>query len=801
MKVHETPDYLEMSDGSYITTIVVGVPEHDTPGYPRTIMPSLIGGLLNTSQQRLSIGYSFKITPVSQAESNRAFEAAEFQNIDDELREKEMRGRARNKTAFVASDIRSDQQRVHDQDVQLSDTSCIITIRTDSPEELGIARSHINSIINNNLVGSVSPTMRHFEAYKCGQPWGRMDKKYTVDALSPQVASLLPVRSQSVHLSKTGIWFGTHKITKQEILVDLDALAAPHGIILGPSGSGKTTAEIVLGMRYHDMSDYRVVYLTVKSDAGTQFRNAPAHYGDAGNVIDVGYGEGKSVINPLQIIFDKSMVDETKPDYLGIYHRHKAIVFSFFDAFLKEGLSAPQQNYLDDALNRLYHNSGIITESNWSIECHPGKWGDGANFPTLHLLRKLFWDDMTSKKMGILQPSVESLYNNSTSLDVKGAFAYLNSQTTADFSKDFIVFDLSGLDGRLQDAMSVLVTGIIGLRFRTDAKKRTLVIIDEGVAFVRNRTRMDFVSDASMMGRSLRVAFMICFTQAADLTPELAAMLKANSMWSLIFGRGMDKASAKLAQDFFMIDDAYLKYATNQPVGDGVLMLGNQTIPIHFDVTKQEMGVLKGVNPGADKVPTDGAFMVSSSVSDLVLENSFCLDEWINDPVPTQMRELGFVPIRVQRAIGQGVAKAWILDEIVTGDPNSTDAKVMNQSLSHYVSVIQLAGYLMQSGFEDVEVHHHDLEDIGFRLGDEQFVIEYEMPRSHTAKELLEKKMKHETNGKRCFFVGQSSYAKFLSGAVDKSCVYPRGTQIKAALDAVLLEHNGNQNGGLEDEQ
>lgn len=804
--IDEKMNHLIFTDGTFAKCIVVGVPKFDVPGYSRSINPGLVGSLLNTVQDRCFIGYSFTITPFGQADSNRALEDAEFRNLQDQMNEKDTNslGHVKNKTMFVAGDIKDDQYDIHKQIKRQFYTSCIITIRADSLQELDIAYSHVTRILQNNLVGYVPAEGKMLETYESAQPWGTIANHTIVDCTSPQVAALLPTVRLDSRTDLSGIWFGNQKIQNSEdrgkpIMVDLDALSAGHGFIFGPTGSGKTVLEVVLGMRAHDQEDYRIIYLTVKSDAGTQFRSVPSFYKDRGAVIDLGIGKDKSAINPLQIIFDETMIDGTEEEYLRTYHKHKITANLFFDAFLKTGLTDNQSHYLDMTLNTIYAKYGIISLTSDRITCHPDKWHDGANFPTIHLLRKLWKDEMDSGGLGRMKESAESLYNRTGNLSNTGAYAYINRQTNADLSKDFIVFDLSGLDKGLQDAMSSLVTAVIGARFNTDAARKTLLIIDEGVAFARNPERLNFISDAYMMGRSQQITAVISFTQPTDMSHELAAMLKTNSMWAYILGKGMGKDSVEYVENFFKLSKEDALELTNSGIGEGLLILGNQTIPINFKVTDQELSVLKGTNNEPKKASTDGAFMLRESVADLVIQHGFCLDEWIENPDQDLIKDWGYEPHLIQRVDANGKAKAWIKSDIVDKTvPNKP--KIYNQTLDHYASVVMIAGNLLERGFEDVVVNHFDDEDVRARLGDQEFSFEYERQGSHTEKQLEAKRIKLESTNSRCLFVCQSSYRKFVAKAVGEQNTYTRGTALKAAIDAVFSEHITTKKEDKEDE-
>jgi hypothetical protein len=807
--VREEYDHLTLTDGMYAKCIIVGVPNFDTPGYSRGIDPGIIGSLLNTAQENCFISYSFALTPFSPADSNQALEDAEFRNVQDQMSDAELNtiGHIRNKTKFIADDISKDQLEIHNQVKKQFYTSNIITVKASSLHELDIAYGYVTTILGNNLIGYVPAEGKMLEMYKSAQPWGSMAYPSVVDCLSSQVAALLPVKRLSSRTAATGIWVGNTKMANPEdvgspIMLDLNALSAKHWLLFGPTGAGKTVAMITLGMRFHDQTlddptkgGGRVIYLTVKADSSTQFRNIPRFYEELGGVIDFGVGADKSAINPLQIVYDRSAIDGSPADYLRIYHKHKSIVYAFFDAFLKVGLTDNQSFYLDKTLNEIYAKHGLITLTNSTIMCHPEKWADGANFPTIHELRELWAAEMKSGGLKRLYESAESLYNRTGNLSEIGAYSYINARTTVDLSKDYIVIDLSGLDKAIQGAMSTLMIELIGARFNTDADRETFLLIDEGVTFAHSADRQDFVSNSYMMGRSGHVSVGLSLTHPGEIDTGFATMLKTNSMWSIILGKGMSDESVGYVSEFFSLhpeDEIELK---NSAIGEGLLRIGNQTIPLDFKVTDQEMMVIKGIDEVSEKTSSDSGLMVLGVLSDLVQTHGFCLDDWIDDTDPDRMFSMGYRSHLVQRVTGKGTAKAWILQKILK-DGNH----IHNQTIDHYASVIQIAGHLLISGFEDVQVNHFEDVDVLARLGAKTFSFEYERPGSHTEKQLTNKMRTIENNGSRCFFVCPGENAKAVTKAVGAHNTYTRGASFEAAIDAVLTENEQHEKEDTTDE-
>ena len=709
----------------------------------------------------------------------------------------------KNTTGFVSDDILSDQRAVHNQEVIQADTACVVTVRASSLTELDVAYSHATRILGNNLIGYTPAESNMLEVYKSAQPWGGIIEETRVDCISPQIASLLPLKRMSSRTGNTGIWFGNQRMANpgdrgKEIMVDLSKLSAEHGIIVGPTGSGKTFLELVVFMmRAHDQGyideyghrkHYRVIYLTTKSDDRTQYRSVPIYYGDDGAVIDVGTGEGKVAINPLHIVYDSVTVEKSADAALRIFHGHKANVLKFVDSYIIEGITNPQKNYLDRTLNEIYAKHGIITLTPDKITCHPEKWGDGANFPTFHELRILWEEEMNAGGLKRVYDSAMALHSGTGGLSKIGVDGYINTSETIDLSKDVIVIDLSGLKKYMQDAMSAYITGVISARFDTSADQKTMLIIDEGVSFTENPARLKFLLDTWMMGRSQMLTGVICFTQPTDMSKELAAMITTNSMWAFVLGKGMGD-SVKYVKEFFGLSNSDVAALKSSSIGQGLLLLDGQHIPIDLAVTPQEMSVLKGTEEQHENHEQADAFIVPDMLSDLVLENGFCLDGWIENPSTKMMNNLDYEPHLVNRVIEAGKAKAWIKSDIIDVDKVTKKAKVLNQTLSHFSSVMMVAGHLQQKGFEDVKVSHFDGADVTARLGDKKFAFEYEHPRSHTQEQLLKKKVGLEADGYRCLFVCQSDYRKFVAKAVGEHNTYPRGGKLKAAIDEIVTEH------------
>jgi len=258
---------------------------------------------------------------------------------------------------------------------------------------------------------------------------------------------------------------------------------------------------------------------------------------------------------------------------------------------------------------------------------------------------------------------------------------------------------------------------------------------------------------------------------------------KTNIFLSIILGNNMRQDNVDHVRSFYKLNETDISNLMACGVGEGSLLVGNEIIPTKFKPTDHEMAVIKGRKQGQQsyqKTSMDTGFkLVHESLNDVATKHGIYFDDWI-DGDPNVLSRLGFEPRTVQRAIGRGTIRVWIKSDLLIGD------MIGNQSIDHYSTVLQIAGYLQQQEVR-TQINHYEDVDIAIQLGNEKIAFEYEHPGSHSMSELIRKKQEFETKYSKVFFIGTAENIKLLSESVGSECAIRRGSKL-LDLIADLIE-------------
>ena len=536
-------------------------------------------------------------------------------------------------------------------------------------------------------------------------------------------------------------------------MIDLKTLAASHMLLVGMTGAGKTFTSMILLMRALTMLRKRVIYVTPKSDKGTDYRAVCEYFGGA--VIDIGNGE--SNINPLQIMYDES----SHGDLIRVFDDHFELLTQFFQV-LFEGLSINMTNYISESLIETYKRKGIIRGI-------PETWAHRTDFPNMLDLRAVWLEDAKDTKNVTAKALADKSFLFTTS------WSFMNKPTNINLSSDFIVCDISNVPESLKDALNVFTTGLMGLRFRTDNIKGTVLMIDEGAVFLRNPKLSTFLLRALTQGRSFGVSLWLATQQPSDLQKvNLSEEFRTNMPLSIILGN-MRSDTVDIVKGFFKLDENATTDLLSAGVGEGLLLVGEEVIPIRFKPSQLEEEIIKGKLNKQIASVHDGIKLKHDGLLSIVSEQSIIFQEWI-DGDDAQLKTLGYESRRVQRAVGAGMVRVWIKRDVLEGE------SIHNQSIDHYCTVGYIAGYLAVNGILST-ISHQDGADITFDTPAGKVFIEYEHATQNV--QVLQKK-KQDINSGELVFVGNASNIKYLYDAVGEQNVIKRGQQLADFLDSVI---------------
>jgi len=772
-------------DNTRVKYILVGVTRHGERGLPKNLNSELLSALMKTDIGAYTIGMTTAIIKIPNAEASRAIHSAEMMNIGNQHVE-----RKSNQSSYVSSDTRSDlsdidekAKKIHNQDEIMTGTAFILSVLAETPEDMQTAVGHITQVLGAKLVRNEIPAGKMEQVMKTAMPFPYMPEWTQDEPLTKQAAILLAAQNVNTYSDDRGLRLGTVRGKEsQQITVDIAALPAMHALIVGQTGSGKTTAVLTYLLRLYTELGFTCVFITAKSDEGTNHRYTALACGDDGTVIDIGPDEHS--INPLHIVYDEKYVGDSPYEWAAVVHRHVSLVTRFFAVFLEDGMSSAKRSYINESLIRLYAKHGIHVDRPETLK----EALRTTKYPHMADLIDLWIQDRDAGGLGDRGKTINSMINNSFQLTRTGALSYINRDSDIDVSKRFIVIDVSKVDGDMREAMNVFATGIMWQKFKSTRKsgRRTIIAIDESREFLKNpTTRLDLVNQLTQ-ARSDNVGIWLMMQQLADAAKnDVGDEVKNNMFLNIAFGPGGDESKIPLVKEYYHMTDRETQEWVKCGQGEAMVMVRGDKSPISVKLTNYEMGVIKGTNLLKSKPENQSSAIgsgIDEKVQKLVEDNGLCMASWCIDEDETYFTGLEWERKTFNSATGAGLVKAWVRPGLIKND------KVGSQSDDHYATVIQIAGYLLMAGIDKTEVHHTDNVDVSAKIGDDWIAFEFEKPRSHTKDELMNKQRRAEVDHSICYFIGVTENVPFLKDAVVKQNVLPRGTQLRRLIDNLIEE-------------
>ena len=168
------------------------------------------------------------------------------------------------------------------------------------------------------------------------------------------------------------------------------------------------------------------------------------------------------------------------------------------------------------------------------------------------------------------------------------------------------------------------------------------------------------------------------------------------------------------------------------------------------------------------------------------------------------LENAGYKHCKPERALDNGKINCWISEDILTNPPikgedkeesegleareETPEAKkkhAINQTVDHYSTVVQMAAYLGDIGFEKVECHHWNDVDVSAELNGKTYAFEYERDRSHSVDALKIKYGNAKEEYDCVFFVCPQTNERKVKQAVGKYNYSTRGFGLKDFIDSL----------------
>jgi len=766
--IEELPGYLVINQDTFVKSIVVGIPISKADGWPAGLSPEFQDQILDTGMSEgCTISISSTFIQVPQDEALALLEGVMFNNSSNReiSATRNPDGTASQYLEVDKKGYLYDYEQIKLGTQKMFHVAYIITIWADDMDTMYRATSHIESVLGSHNILKQYPIHRMLDAFLASLPFPTVVDFAFTQMLSGYASMLPCTRNPNSRTDDTGLLFGHDTKTKNEVVVDIDQLPAGHMMLVGPTGAGKTYLLYLLLMRSFSQQGNRVILVNPKKDTGTSCESIVEYFNKDQQIASfINIGPGYNNINILQILFDENIISSGTWDSISMYDYQKVLISQFFQVWFKDTFSPNMDNYLDKTLTEVWNAHGIYREN-------PESW-NGADWPTLSDLRARWELDLKNKSRDYV--TAEAMLNKTFILGPDGRLSYMNQKTDIDISKDFIVLDISNVPDDIQDAMNIFLTGVMALRFKTDAMKKTIIAIDEAGVFFRNPKLSNFILKLITQGRSFNISLWLATQQMVDLKKaDLMEEVRTNIFLDVILGANLKDDTMKYVQTYFNLSQNDVSNLLDADVGEGILKVDGESTPVTFKSTSLEHSIIKGNYQ--EKTSTDSVIVTLPEVTKITKDQGFYVDDWIVGNSLEIMPTHGFEPLKAQNPVGAGQVRVWVPAGAVTNN------KIMNQSFDHFATVVIIAGYLAQKGYT-IEINHWNDADIIATKDDYKLAIEYERPGSHTEKELVDKKMRAEKQHGAVLFVGQSSNIKQLRSV---GIAVQRGAELVEYIDEI----------------
>ena len=372
---------------------------------------------------------------------------------------------------------------------------------------------------------------------------------------SKNLATLIPFVSQELILNTDStLNYGINSLSKNIIMADRKELKNPAGLILGTPGSGKSfIAKIELISAFLSSNDDILVI------------DPEAEYIDLANeldgeVIEIS-PESKTFVNPFDITF------EAEEDISGIRKNKSLFIISLIEILVGgiTGLTGSQISIIDRCVNKIYDDFFENPSKN--------------NMPTfLDFYNELLRISTDKKDTASELAELLEIY-------VKGSMSIFNNRTNVDIKNRLTVFDISKLNGVLEEVGMFILQDYIWNKTYNNYLINiwTRVYIDEFHRILRKQKSAEYMRDMFKTFRK-RGGILTGITQnVSDFLETLVseAILK-NSSFAILLNQ--NQSDAKIISKFLDINDEKLFYLDNVPAGEGLISFEGTVIPFKNEI-------------------------------------------------------------------------------------------------------------------------------------------------------------------------------------------------------------------------
>ncbi len=544
-------NYINIGDKKYIRVLYVSkLPKSITPRFYNritTIENSNIITTLNITptdpakvirkvNKKISGMKTERLEKIKKANKNNySYEAVKDEKLEDSIRD--------------AQALRDALQKKKQ---KLFTNNILICIQANTLEELDKTTKAIKSIGNEHLISIYNLDWQQLEGIQNCLSFGWNNLQMQRSLTSESTATNVPFNTKDI-MHENSIYYGVNLVSKNPVFCDRKKLLNGNGCVLATSGAGKsfsikTIIEQVL-LRYPQDE------ICVIDAQGEYYPLIKAFNGQTLNIST----NTNTHINPfdssLQYTRDSSEAIKEKSEF----------VLAFIESIVT-GLTGEQKTLIDRCTNNIYEEYQL---HNYNKQYEP----DFRKFYD-ELLRQ---PEEEAKNLGLI---IERY--------VLGGMDIFANKTNIQIKNRFISFDISDLPNSIQTTGYLVVLEHIMNRLKRNKNlgKHTWIFIDEFHILLANQYSADYIAKIYKTGRKENAIPTVITQNIADvLKSEQGCKILSNSEFAMILKqKPLDlPAICKI----FDISDEEARYVIDSPVGQGIVVYGEDKVAFRNQVSKE----------------------------------------------------------------------------------------------------------------------------------------------------------------------------------------------------------------------
>jgi len=419
------------------------------------------------------------------------------------------------------------------------------------------------------------------KAYRQVAPFGMYDKEiFNISKQNMQIGTLMAGQpfSGSGFIDKTGYFLGSDEtgrmITLDPFKKEGDRTNSNFAIV-GQSGGGKSYAVKKLLLNEY-ISGTKIGII----DPENEYKDMCLKI-EGSKWIDCSGGIGENVgrINPLQVYnlakVDKSDDEDDESNIKSPLALHFQNLGTFFSLYFKDQLEVRISAILNEVLEELYKNFGIVWETDTSKL-------ENEDFPIMKDLYDLLLSKIEKEKVEKKKHDYEDLASIIRELAVGADAPIFNGHTSIKADSRFMVLDTSNMAESKENVKACQYYNM--LRFLQNAAfedrdERFMVVADEAYLLLDPKVPQgtEFLRNFSKRARKYNCSLVVITQSIIDFLAEsikqYGQALFDNSTYKMFFG--MDGKNLQQAKDLWELTMEETNLLSNKVRGQCLLFVGS----------------------------------------------------------------------------------------------------------------------------------------------------------------------------------------------------------------------------------